>query len=228
MSKNYYRHGMKEGWIFDNLYVVVHKELNNNSFIYIQDKKAIIIDPSFNSNAIINFLTKHKAKPLAILITHGHYDHTGESHAIKDKFKDCHVYLQNEDLKIKKNSSTIDYEFFDDTYRFAEEGITGFNKKLPVIDPKIKVSVFSSPGHTPGSVCYVIDNYVFTGDLIFADTIGRSDFRYSDSVLMQDSLKRFVTEFKDQGFWLFPGHDKWCEVDKLKQLNSFVKKYFIK
>lgn len=226
-KKQMYICNYKNQWIFDNLYVMICGSLSNNSYIIIEKDEAVVIDPAFNVEQIIKFLTRHKIKKLAILITHGHYDHVGHSNKLAAKFN-SKIYLSKYDLDLKVHQQAKYFEFLDEHDNLYDQfiGFTQKTFKLPL--KNIKVDVLETPGHTPGSVCYLVDKYVFTGDLIFDVDVGRTDFEYSDPKTMEKSLKLFVNTFKNKELYLFPGHEEWTLVDQLEITNPYVKKFFKK
>ncbi|WP_033159880.1 MBL fold metallo-hydrolase [Mycoplasmoides alvi] len=224
---NLYKCNYKNQWIFHNLYVMIGGSINNNSFIIMNEDEAVVIDPSFNSEKISKFLSRHKIKKLVILLTHGHYDHVGHSNKLATKFN-AKIYIHKNDLELKITQQAKYFEFLDEHDNLYNQFV-GFTKntfKLPL--QKIQVKMLETPGHTPGSVCYWIDKYVFSGDLIFDNDIGRTDFDYSNKKLMNESLLLFVKTFKNKNLYLFPGHEEWTPINQLEWTNHYVKKFFKK
>ncbi|HKX25159.1 MAG TPA: MBL fold metallo-hydrolase, partial [Actinomycetota bacterium] len=83
-----------------------------------------------------------------------------------------------------------------------------------------QIKVMHSPGHTPGSACFLTDGWVLSGDLVFAGTIGRSDFPNGSSVDMQRSLRRFL-DLPD-ALDVFPGHGPRTTVGRERLRNPFL------
>lgn len=222
MRNNGKKINYKDGWITSDLYLFIDNRILNNSFILTKDKNSIIIDPSFNDKKIINFIKNQKLKVDGILITHGHFDHLGQTIEILKEF-DTNFYLQINDAKICETSKSMLFGKIDE---FLSSKIVTFNNKLPKIQNWEELNVLHTPGHTPGSSCYYNDKYVFSGDHIFDVDIGRTDFEFSDEKLMQISIKNFINQFKNKNMTVFPGHEEWTEVDNLKNINKYTSKFF--
>lgn len=222
MQNNNKKINYKDGWITSDLYLFIDNRILNNSFILTKNKKSIIIDPSFNAKKIISFIKNQKLKVDGILITHGHFDHLGQTIEILKEF-DTNFYLQINDAKICETSKSMLFGKIDE---FLISKIVTFNNKLPKIQNWEELNVLHTPGHTPGSSCYYNDKYVFSGDHIFDVDIGRTDFEFSDEKLMQISIKNFINQFKNKNMTVFPGHEEWTEVDNLKNINKYTSKFF--
>lgn len=222
MQNIHKKNNYKEGWITNDLYLFIDGQILNNSFILIKDKNAIIIDPSFNAKKIINFIKKQKIEVQGVLITHGHFDHLGQTIEILKEFN-TNFYMQISDAKICEISKSMLFGKID---KFLNSKIITFDKKLPRIQNWEYLNVLHTPGHTPGSSCYYNNKYVFSGDHIFDVDIGRTDFEFSDEKLMQTSIKNFVNHFKNKNMIVFPGHEEWTEVDNLKNINKYTSKFF--
>ncbi len=220
-----YRCDYREQWVFDDLYVMIGGEISNNTYVVVAGDEAIVVDPSFNGEKLLRFLKRKKIAKTAILLTHGHYDHVGDSVAVA-RACGAKVYLHENDLFLKTKLQAKYFEFMDETDN-SFDAFVGFSKQLPKLGvSRIKPKAFLSPGHTPGSVSYQIGDYVFTGDFIFDTDVGRTDFPYSDPKLMRESIKAFVARYANRGMYLFPGHEEWTRVDDLALINPDVKKYF--
>lgn len=222
MRNNNKKINYKDGWITSDLYLFIDSRILNNSFILTKNKNSIIIDPSFNAKKIISFIKNQKLKVDGILITHGHFDHLGQTIEILKEF-DTNFYLQINDAKICEKSKSMLFGKIDE---FLISKIVTFNNKLPKIQNWEELNVLHTPGHTPGSSCYYNDKYVFSGDHIFDVDIGRTDFEFSDEKLMQISIKNFINQFKNKNMSVFPGHEEWTEVDNLKNINKYTSKFF--
>ncbi|WP_027124231.1 MBL fold metallo-hydrolase [Mycoplasmoides pirum] len=224
-EKEIYKCDYREQWIFDDLYVLINNQIKNNTYIIKNKNEAIIIDPSFNGKKVIKFLKDNKIQHIVILITHGHFDHVGQSVEVAEHFN-CKIYIHEKDLELKTKYQTKYFEFLDEKDNLFKKFVS-FKAKMPKLPLKnFNVKILETPGHTPGSVCYLINNYVFTGDFIFDVDIGRTDFEYSDKKLMTQSLKKFINNFKNKNFYMFPGHEEWTKIDDLKIINPFVKNFF--
>ncbi|MEO1942239.1 MAG: MBL fold metallo-hydrolase, partial [Campylobacterales bacterium] len=158
---------------------------------YIIDRK-LIIDPG---EGAFRWISKVCQKPVAILNTHGHFDHIWDNRALQEKLQ-IPIYIHRED------------QFWFETPQF------GFYPPPPLQWTPIgegvlevggyQIFVHHFPGHTPGSVAFEIGEALFSGDFIFAGSIGRVDFPFSDPSQMVQSLRKFLHFPKN--LRLYPGH----------------------
>jgi len=164
-----------------------------NCYIVTIDGKDIIIDPGVGAT---EWVSKHVTNPIAILNTHGHFDHVWSNQEVKEKYN-IPLYTPKDDVFLLQNSQMMpglppsypDFELEDDA-EFELEGI------------KIKFRHF--PGHCPGCSTIEIEDAMFSGDFIFERSIGRCDFPFSSPEDMIDSLEKFKTIEYDKK--VYPGH----------------------
>lgn len=171
-------------------------EYGTNCYIIQTDKGEFIIDPGFEA---LNFIQKHSKNPLAILNTHGHFDHIWDNAKVKKAYN-IPIYIHKNDefmLKDPFNQGFIQSEADVLVENEDELMICGINFKFHFL-----------PGHTPG--CTMIElvgeNIMFSGDFLFYRSIGRWDFPYSDAVLMKQSLEK-ISHY-EQDYQLYPGHGR--------------------
>jgi len=164
-----------------------------NCYIVTIDGKDIIIDPGVDATS---WVIQHTTNPIAILNTHGHFDHVWSNQELKEKLN-IPLYTPKGDVFFLKSSEMMpdlppsfpDYEIEGDT----EIDIEG-----------IQVKFRHFPGHCPGCSTIEIEDAMFSGDFIFAQSIGRCDFPFSSADEMKKSLKRFKTIEYDKK--VYPGH----------------------
>ena len=164
-----------------------------NCYIVTIDGKEIIIDPGMEATA---WVLAHVHHPVAILNTHGHFDHVWSNAELVKELKiplyapvdDCFM-LESDPFVQGTPPSYADVKVVGDQ-AFDIEGI--------------HVQYLHFPGHTPGCSAILIENSLFSGDFIFKNSIGRYDFPYSSSEQMRHSLEKFQ---KIEADWeIFPGH----------------------
>jgi glyoxylase-like metal-dependent hydrolase (beta-lactamase superfamily II) len=171
-----------------------------------------VIDPGYDAEDILDFLGRKGLKLSAILLTHGHFDHVGAVDALRDALG-VPLWMHEEDSIMLSD--------------FAWRG--GHNKMpLRPADRFLKdgervggLTVWHTPGHSRGSVCYLADDRIFTGDTLFEGTIGRTDFRGGDFAAMQQSLARLAT-LPDE-LEVFAGHGNSTTVGREKATNPYLK-----
>ena len=174
-----------------------------NCYLLVSGTHALVIDPSASAKAISEALNSEGATLEGILLTHGHFDHIVSLDNLRDKI-DVPAYIHTEDAVMltdgKKNAF---YELFgrERAYRAADK-LLNDGDVISLGDEKL--TVFHTPGHTHGSVCFISDGVVFTGDTLFADTYGRCDLWNGDEAKMRESLHKLG--MLDRALTIYPGH----------------------
>jgi glyoxylase-like metal-dependent hydrolase (beta-lactamase superfamily II) len=164
-----------------------------NCYIVKIDDKELIIDPGVEAT---KWVSQNVKNPLAILNTHGHFDHIWSNQALKEKFK-IPIYTPKDDAFMLG----VD-PFLQGTPPSKADICVEPDSVTMIEDIKIKFLHF--PGHTPGCSVIEIEGVWFSGDFLFRGSIGRWDFRYSNAKTMLESLKK-VTKIKEN-HKIYPGH----------------------
>lgn len=155
-----------------------------NSYIIENDEALVIVDPGARANKLAE-LVEQLAKPVkAILLTHAHFDHIGAVDQLV-KLYQCPVYLNQADYEMAidpvKNHSLPDKPTKLKTKPvFFKEGLLEISS--------FEFKIMFAPGHSAGSTLIEIDNYLFTGDVLFKGSIGRTDLSNSNPVEMRNTL----------------------------------------
>ena len=161
---------------------------------------ALVIDPGDEGKRIRALLDSLSLSPGAVLLTHGHFDHTGGL----DAFLDTPRYLHEEDLPML-NDPRLNASFLAGDERPRPEDALPVREGDMLHLCGLNVSVLHTPGHTRGSVCYSVeDQALFTGDTLFRGSWGRTDLYGGDSTQMAQSLRRLLTFSRDLP--VYPGH----------------------
>ncbi|MGN0169906.1 MAG: MBL fold metallo-hydrolase [Lachnospiraceae bacterium] len=196
---------LQVGYICENCYLVIHEER----------KEALIIDPGDEAKRIMEKLEEGQITPVAILLTHGHYDHTGAMNALRERYG-IKAYTSREerrvleDTRLSMHSKVLHAdEYWEDGHVFKLAGFTG--------------QMIATPGHTPGGVCYYFpeEKVLFSGDSLFLESVGRTDFP-------EGSMQSLVRSIREKLFVLpddvavFPGHMEATTIGHEKAYNPFI------
>ncbi|MFX0008160.1 MAG: MBL fold metallo-hydrolase [Promethearchaeota archaeon] len=200
--------------------------LGTNSYIFgsSKTKKVVIIDVGGEPEIIFRTIEELNLEPIGLLLTHGHYDHTLKLGKVLRHFNIPLMYSKKEfDSGIYKQK---------EANRWLSEGDI-----IEIGD--FTLSVLETPGHSPGALSYYskdpkefeakkIDGVIFTGDLIFRRSIGRSDLGGGDPQLLFTSIRNKIMYNPDisDNFIIFPGHMGITSVKEERELNMF-KNYFL-
>jgi len=169
---------------------------------YIVDKK-IIIDPGVGA---FEFVREYAKNPIAIINTHGHFDHIWDDKKVKEFFN-IPIYIHKNDAFMLENDP------FGYNPPRVKADVLLEDGKIKIEDYDILIRHF--PGHTPGSITIEINEAMFSGDFIFDGSIGRVDFPYSDSNDMKKSIKKFLEIEYDKN--IYPGHGAMTTIKKAQK-----------
>ncbi|MCM8804572.1 MAG: MBL fold metallo-hydrolase [Candidatus Omnitrophica bacterium] len=191
--------------------IVVGGFLTNCYIIGCEKKKECgIIDPGDDVERIEQIIKKNNLKPIMIINTHGHYDH------IKgNNFFNLPVYIHKYDKEFlidpEKNLSSL----FSTPY-ICKNNIIQIEEKDIIKIGNLSFEVIHTPGHTPGSICLKLNNILFSGDTIFSDGIGRTDFPFGNEELLIKSIKEKILVLPDE-IEVYPGHGEKTKIKNLKK-----------
>lgn len=170
--------------------------------------ECIVIDPGYEPETVLLEANRLGKTISAILLTHGHFDHVG---AVKDLVAetDCKVYIHEYDLALPA-TLTAGPLYYTDVY---DEGDV-----LQLAG--LTIRVLHTPGHTPGSVCLMIEDNLFTGDTLFRDSCGRTDLPGGNPTEIFKSLRRLAALEGD--FRVLPGHSMETSLEEERQYNPYL------
>ena len=175
-------------------------DYQTNCYIVTVNEKDFIIDPGVGAT---KWVMQNVKNPIAVLNTHGHFDHVWSNKEVSDKFnlkiytpKDDNFMLQKDPYGFGMTPSTADVLVEPDE-EFDFDGI--------------KVKFHHFPGHTPGCSAIEIDGNLFSGDFIFNNSIGRTDFPFSSPKSMIESIEKVLAW--DRNIRIYPGHGSSTTLD---------------
>ena len=179
-----------------------------NTYILSNDREAVVIDPGYEADTILDALEGKQLK--AILLTHGHFDHVG---AVKELVAEtgCEVYIHPAEATLPP-MITDGQLYYTHTY---SEGDT-----VSPIDG-VELTVLHTPGHTPGSVCLLMKDQMFSGDTLFEGSCGRIDLPGGNPQQMLQSLRRLASLQAD--YTVHPGHGGSTTLAEEKRYNPYLR-----
>jgi len=200
-------------------------ELQANCYLLVKEQKCCVIDPADSADFILSKIQKENLRLKMMLATHGHFDHIMAAGEIQISQPATPLYIhQSDQFLLDRMDQTAKYFLGYDPVIVPVKHVDYLpENELKITDYQIKV--ISTPGHTPGSVCYYLpsEKILFSGDLIFKEGVGRYDFSYSNKKQLFDSIDRLI-ESTPQETIIYPGHGKKTTVKELK--NYWVKSHF--
>jgi glyoxylase-like metal-dependent hydrolase (beta-lactamase superfamily II) len=179
----------------------------------VDSNKAIIIDPGDEVERIENELKSRNLLPVAILLTHGHFDHIGAVGVLRKHFG-IKVYAHYEEEKILTSDMNLGREF---GMHITEKADIYVKDNEEIIIDDIKFKVIYTPGHTVGSCCYYVSNskILFSGDTLFHCSHGRTDFPTgSQSAIVRSIVEKLL--ILDDDVKVYPGHEEETTIGSEK------------
>lgn len=183
-------------------------------------RQAILIDPGSDPEMIQGYLDVNQLEPIAILNTHAHYDHIGAVADLVDRYQ-IPFYLHAGDEKILKQANL--YKILFESKKSVR--IPTRFEDLASLPPNLKINNFSfdtinSPGHTPGGVCFLFSQCLFSGDTLMPNGPGRTDLPGGDELALSRSMEN-LRNLPAQTM-IYPGHGRPLTLEKFWGLTSHV------
>lgn len=184
-----------------------------------ETKEAIVIDPGAQASLIEREIKKHEAVVKYIVLTHGHGDHIGAVLDLKKVFdakviasEDEAEMLQNADFNESSRICDDDISFQADHYIRDNDTLAFGNKTMKFI---------TTPGHTKGGMCILIDDCLFTGDTLFNESVGRTDLHSGSHQTLVASIAFKLFRLDDETH-VFPGHGPKTTIGHERAHNPFI------
>lgn len=191
--------------------------LGTNCYLLMDEAtgETAVIDPGGDADILISAIKEAGAKVKYILLTHGHFDHTGAVMALKNKYA-VSVYISRKDYDMIKTDTSGLYVLQDDDGKidFSDSGSVFYLGEL-------KVTTIETPGHTPGGLCFYAENVLICGDTLFEGSVGRTDFPGADHRTLINSIKSKLMKLPDDTVVL-PGHGGSTTIGNERNSNPYL------
>ena len=197
--------------------------------------ECVVIDPGKDAaEGVAQVIQEHKLKPVAVLVTHSHIDHMWCVAPVAGSY-DATAYIHPADRHLLANpmmgmSRETQQMLIGGTYEFAEpDEVVEIGDGAVLELAGLQITVDHTPGHTPGSITFrtpytvqpEISEVMFSGDLLFAGSIGRTDLPGGDHAQMMESLRTKVLPLRDD-IVVLPGHGEQTSIGRERAINPFL------
>ena len=214
--------------------IITDKLWKENCYLVTENNSGaqVIIDPGASSQKIIEKIKKNGNGSIEfILLTHAHFDHIGAVSSIS-KYFESPCLLHRNDYKLMMQGNMYALKFGGKFIKIPKN-VTQFSSGHKINITDIPIEIIETPGHTKGSVTYLFDGFLFTGDTLLYKSIGRADLPGSDLGRLKFSVDKILDNSNEE-FIIFSGHGtqwsiseakKWWEDGRssLPQHNMFIK-----
>lgn len=189
--------------------------LEENSYIITDESTGLsaIIDPNFENVDMEKLLKEYNIDK--ILLTHGHFDHIMSAEALREK-TGAKIYIHELDYPVALNPELNLSPMLGIGSGISLKTDVSLKDKEVVTLGKTQITVLHTPGHTIGSSCYIVGDNIFTGDMLFSGSVGRTDFPTGDYSQMEESVNKLKALTKD--YTVYSGHGE--KTTLYKEINS--------
>lgn len=195
-------------------------EILENSYIVFDEgtKQGVVVDPGDDAERIMTQIDKNGVAITHILLTHGHWDHIGAVDTLRERYG-AKVAIHEADAEML-TSERKNLSFLRGIPLTLGSADVLFKDKDALDVGNMHITVMHTPGHSPGSVCYVVDNAMLSGDTLFEGSIGRTDLPGGSMEQMRASLERLKAIEEDCE--VYPGHGGATTLAEEKAMNPYM------
>jgi len=205
-----------------NVLIVPVGMLGTNCYILAcKDNSCALIDPGGQAEKLASILEQRQYTPKYILFTHGHWDHTGAAKALMEKYPqaECYIGKGDKELLVDKSKmispppSVNENDLYIPEAKELEDG-------QELMLGELKIKVMETPGHSLGSVCYICEDVIFSGDTLFFENVGRCDLYGGNLDTLRGSLSKLCG--LEGGYTVYPGHGEATTLDHERKHNYYI------
>jgi glyoxylase-like metal-dependent hydrolase (beta-lactamase superfamily II) len=197
-----------EPYFGENMYILIDEET----------KKCAVVDPGGASDKILNYIKANSLELEYIVLTHGHGDHIGAVNNIKSKTNAKVIAHNDEQELLNDNRKNLSYSMHCGPQELDADIYVHDKDKLEL--GNLKLSFIHTPGHTKGCMCIRVNDDMFTGDTLFAGSIGRTDLYGGDYKQIEKSLRK-LAKYEDK-VKIHPGHGPSSTLGIEKMSNPYM------
>jgi len=201
--------------------VIIVGALDTNCYLVFCEEslECAVVDPGAEAERIIPVILKRQLKPVVILNTHGHVDHIGANRDIKERFGvPLCIHSLDSQLLTKAQQSELSF-FLGAKESPPADSLLQDGERIKIGNSFLQV--LHTPGHSPGSVSFLSDNFLLSGDSLFWGGVGRTDLPGGSWKDLENSIKTKILTLPDE-LIVLPGHGPSTSVGEEKDSNPFI------
>lgn len=189
-------------------------QLETNCYVVGNEKtlECVVIDPGDESNTILDYLEDNRLKCVAIMLTHGHFDHVGAADAVAEE-TGAVVYMNHRDDRRENSGGMLPFALPENGKSYDEGDV--------IEAAGLRFEIFATPGHTPGGVTIRCADALFVGDTLFRGSCGRTDFPGGDMDEEMRSIKKICSLEGD--YEVYPGHMDATTLERERLFNYYCR-----
>ena len=190
-----------------------------NTYIIIEGENAVVIDPADDKQAILDEIAQTGTRLTHILLTHGHFDHTKAVQELTDLTK-AQVHIHEKDVPMLGDIGKSFASFMPNSWRKCSADVLLKDGDVINVNAALQIRVIGTPGHSPGSVMYAVEDTIFSGDTLFSGSVGRVDGWGGSHDEQMATLQKIMAMSGD--YRILPGHGDETTLLKEKRSNPFL------
>lgn len=201
----------------NKVYRIVGGVLQTNSYVVTANDVDCIVVDCCDADRLSEFFAENNLKCRALLLTHAHFDHCKDAAVLQKA--GAEIYVHGDDVALIDGKGNLAEAMGFEFISFRPDVIVNDGDILDLYG--VRVKVIHTPGHTAGGVCYLSENFLFSGDTLFKESVGRTDFPTGDRKQLSDSVKEKLFTL-NQDYDVLPGHGEPTRLFFERSNNVYV------
>ena len=201
--------------------VTADRRFGTNSYLVVDDytHDAVVIDSNLEPALVVDAARERGANVKAVLLTHTDLDHIAGLHELREAFGPIPIAVHDAERDVLDQGRPLRREFGPIATRV--DNLTSLADGEPYRAGSLQFDVLHTPGHSPGGVTLKIDGFLFTGDALFAGSVGRSDFANSNSAALLEGIRSKLLTQPDEMI-VYSGHGSATTIGRERKVNPFL------
>lgn len=201
--------------------VTADRRFGTNSYLVIDEdtRDAVVIDSNLEPELVVELARDRGAQVRAIILTHTDLDHIAGLHELREAFGPVPIAVHDAEREVVEQGKPLRREF--GPIATQVNNVARLTEGETYRAGSLELEVMHTPGHSPGGVTLRIDGYLFTGDALFAGSVGRSDFANSDGRALLEGIRSKLLVLPDETI-VYSGHGPATTIGRERKMNPFL------